>query len=182
MSSPPRTRPMTAQNKSDRLSDEVIHVVRGFQVAGFPHIVGCLWPPNDRNCLSGSDVETRPGTEGLVPVRSPWADSTCNNEHGGQTSSPVLEMNIESTGPCSSLSSPQISLACPSCHRHHHTIYLRRSNKHADQGKKIIKEDRTFALPSEIFSLSILGKPVEKTNNETASTCLSSKDVGLANG
>jgi len=32
----------TAENKAARLTDEVIHVVSGFQVAGFPHVVGCL--------------------------------------------------------------------------------------------------------------------------------------------
>ena len=41
----------TAENKAARLSDEVIHVVSGFQVAGFPHVVGCLWPSNDRVCV-----------------------------------------------------------------------------------------------------------------------------------
>ncbi|KAL2136726.1 hypothetical protein VTI74DRAFT_1767 [Chaetomium olivicolor] len=34
----------TAENRAAELSDEVIHVVSGFQVAGFPHVVGCLWP------------------------------------------------------------------------------------------------------------------------------------------
>jgi CHAT domain-containing protein len=33
------------------LSDEVIHVVSGFQVAGFPHVVGCLWPSIDSVCV-----------------------------------------------------------------------------------------------------------------------------------
>ncbi|KAK2471360.1 hypothetical protein H9L39_17591 [Fusarium oxysporum f. sp. albedinis] len=37
----------TAENKAARLSDEVIHVMSGFQVAGFPHVVGCLWPAGD---------------------------------------------------------------------------------------------------------------------------------------
>jgi CHAT domain-containing protein len=41
----------TAENKAARLSDEVIHVVSGFQVAGFPHVVGCLWPSIDRICV-----------------------------------------------------------------------------------------------------------------------------------
>ncbi|KAL2195348.1 CHAT domain-containing protein [Corynascus similis CBS 632.67] len=40
----------TAENTSKNLSDEVIHVVSGFQVAGFPHAVGCLWPSVDRIC------------------------------------------------------------------------------------------------------------------------------------
>jgi CHAT domain-containing protein len=41
----------TAQNKAERLSDEAIHVVSGFQVAGFPHVVGCLWPSVDWVCV-----------------------------------------------------------------------------------------------------------------------------------
>ncbi|KAN0071674.1 CHAT domain containing protein [Elaphomyces granulatus] len=41
----------TAENKAAKLSDEVIHVVSGFQVAGFPHVVGCLWPAGDLECV-----------------------------------------------------------------------------------------------------------------------------------
>ncbi|KJZ74126.1 hypothetical protein HIM_06575 [Hirsutella minnesotensis 3608] len=41
----------TAQIKAAQLTDEVIHVVSGFQVAGFPHTVGCLWPSVDRVCV-----------------------------------------------------------------------------------------------------------------------------------
>ncbi|KAH7191136.1 CHAT domain-containing protein [Fusarium oxysporum] len=41
----------TAENRPARLSDEVIHVVSGFQVAGFPHVIGCLWPSIDRVCV-----------------------------------------------------------------------------------------------------------------------------------
>jgi CHAT domain-containing protein len=41
----------TAQNKATRLSDEVLHVVSGFQVAGFRHVVGCLWPSEDMVCV-----------------------------------------------------------------------------------------------------------------------------------
>lgn len=46
----------TAENKAARLSDEVIHVASGFQVAGFPHVIGCLWPTGESECL---DVATR---------------------------------------------------------------------------------------------------------------------------
>jgi tetratricopeptide (TPR) repeat protein len=41
----------TAENKVAQLADEVIHVVSGFQVAGFPHTIGCLWPSVDRVCV-----------------------------------------------------------------------------------------------------------------------------------
>ncbi|PNP58764.1 hypothetical protein FNYG_15026 [Fusarium nygamai] len=44
----------TAENKAARLSDEVIHVVSGFQVAGYPHVVGCLWPAGDSECVEVS--------------------------------------------------------------------------------------------------------------------------------
>ena len=40
----------TAENKTRRLEDEIIHVVSGFQVAGFAHAIGCLWPSVDRVC------------------------------------------------------------------------------------------------------------------------------------
>ncbi|KJK87391.1 hypothetical protein H633G_08750 [Metarhizium anisopliae BRIP 53284] len=46
----------TAENGVARLSDEVIHVVSGFQVAGFPHVIGCLWPSYDRACVEGARV------------------------------------------------------------------------------------------------------------------------------
>jgi CHAT domain-containing protein len=51
----------TAQNEAARLSDEVIHVVSGFQVAGFPHVIGCLWPSNDRICVQVADRFYRSG-------------------------------------------------------------------------------------------------------------------------
>ena len=41
----------TAENGAARLQDEVIHVVSGFQVAGFAHVVGCLWPSRDAVCV-----------------------------------------------------------------------------------------------------------------------------------
>ena len=36
-----------AENKAAQLADEVIHAVSGFQVVGFPHVVGRLWPAGD---------------------------------------------------------------------------------------------------------------------------------------
>ena len=41
----------TAQNQAIKLSDEVLHVVSGFQVAGFRHVIGCLWPSDDKVCV-----------------------------------------------------------------------------------------------------------------------------------
>ncbi|KAM5466949.1 hypothetical protein MauCBS54593_005568 [Microsporum audouinii] len=40
----------TAENRVAKLIDEEIHVVTGFQVAGFRHVIGCLWPSIDRVC------------------------------------------------------------------------------------------------------------------------------------
>ncbi|KAF2722835.1 hypothetical protein K431DRAFT_283659 [Polychaeton citri CBS 116435] len=41
----------TARNDNEAMRDEVIHVVSGFQVAGFPHVIGCLWPAGDSECV-----------------------------------------------------------------------------------------------------------------------------------
>ena len=41
----------TAENKGTQLRDEVIHIVSGFQVAGFPHVIGSLWPAGDDECV-----------------------------------------------------------------------------------------------------------------------------------
>jgi tetratricopeptide (TPR) repeat protein len=41
----------TAQNRAGNLVDEAIHVVSGFQIAGFPHVIGCLWPSFDNVCI-----------------------------------------------------------------------------------------------------------------------------------
>ena len=37
----------TAENKSTRLLDEAIHLVSAFQVAGFAHVMGTMWPAPD---------------------------------------------------------------------------------------------------------------------------------------
>jgi len=37
----------TIENNVPGLSDEVIHVASGFQVASFPHVICCLWPSVD---------------------------------------------------------------------------------------------------------------------------------------
>jgi len=41
----------TAQNEADRLKDEALHAVSGFQVAGFKHVLGCMWPSDDSICV-----------------------------------------------------------------------------------------------------------------------------------
>jgi tetratricopeptide (TPR) repeat protein len=37
----------TAESSNVLLRDEVLHVTLGFQIAGFPHVVGTLWPIDD---------------------------------------------------------------------------------------------------------------------------------------
>ena len=44
----------TAESRIPLLKDEMIHVASGFQVAGFPHVVGCLWPAGDSECVEVS--------------------------------------------------------------------------------------------------------------------------------
>ena len=46
----------TADNSSTRLADEVIHLVSGFQVAGFPHVIGAMWPSMDQICVDMARV------------------------------------------------------------------------------------------------------------------------------
>ncbi|QKX53215.1 uncharacterized protein TRUGW13939_00291 [Talaromyces rugulosus] len=41
----------TAETRAARLVDEVLHIVSGFQIAGFRHVVGCLWPSSDSVCV-----------------------------------------------------------------------------------------------------------------------------------
>jgi hypothetical protein len=41
----------TAENRVEELVDEVLHVVSGFQVAGFRHVIGTLWPSDDSVCV-----------------------------------------------------------------------------------------------------------------------------------
>jgi hypothetical protein len=41
----------TAENRAVKLAEEAIHVVSGFQVAGFQHVIGCLWPSLDNVCV-----------------------------------------------------------------------------------------------------------------------------------
>ncbi|XEV01119.1 hypothetical protein FSHL1_006406 [Fusarium sambucinum] len=45
----------TGSNQGGRLSDEAIHLVSAFQLAGFRHVVGTLWEVSDPHCV---DVAT----------------------------------------------------------------------------------------------------------------------------
>ena len=40
----------TANNTSWHLLDEVTHIVSSFHIAGFPHVIGTLWPSEDEAC------------------------------------------------------------------------------------------------------------------------------------
>ena len=61
----------TAENKATRLADEAIHVVSGFQAAGFPHVIGCLWPSVDRVCVDvAHGFYTSLGSQGAMRLDS----------------------------------------------------------------------------------------------------------------
>ncbi|AEO64268.1 907a84fc-40af-4c23-8109-9cb006c013ad [Thermothielavioides terrestris] len=70
----------TAENKTAWLADEVLHVVSGFQVAGFPHVVGCLWPSDDSVCVV---VAERLYTSLFAAGRKGWS--------GGEVASALRE-------------------------------------------------------------------------------------------
>jgi tetratricopeptide (TPR) repeat protein len=57
----------TAENRAIKLTDEVLHLVSGFQVAGFRHVVGCLWPSSDIVCVQvAKSFYSRLGRNGAV--------------------------------------------------------------------------------------------------------------------
>ena len=41
----------TAHNKAEDLADETIHMASSFQIAGFSHVIGTLWPAQDGACV-----------------------------------------------------------------------------------------------------------------------------------
>ncbi|EWZ86328.1 hypothetical protein FOWG_09905 [Fusarium oxysporum f. sp. lycopersici MN25] len=77
----------TAENKAERLSDEVIHIVSGFQVAGFPHVIGCLWPAGDSEC-----VEVAKRFYSLVLQQN---QSVINNEVSSALHEAVMAVRVE---------------------------------------------------------------------------------------
>jgi CHAT domain-containing protein len=57
----------TAENRTVPLADEVIHLASGFQVAGFGHVIGSLWPSNDSICVDVAKCfykQLTPGCQG----------------------------------------------------------------------------------------------------------------------
>ena len=40
----------TANSASPELVDEVTHISSSFHIAGFPHVIGTLWPSEDQAC------------------------------------------------------------------------------------------------------------------------------------
>ncbi|SMF84783.1 CHAT domain-containing tetratricopeptide repeat protein [Streptomyces sp. Amel2xC10] len=66
----------TAANDADHLLDEAIHLTSAFQLAGFRHVVGTLWPINDRIATLVADTfytHLRTGTGTLNTSRSALA-------------------------------------------------------------------------------------------------------------
>lgn len=82
----------------DALSDEVIHIASAFQLAGYPHVIGTLWPIVD-------DVAARIATDvyaGLDPAADParllhTAVRRVRDEYAGN--SPLLWSSHLHTGP-----------------------------------------------------------------------------------
>jgi tetratricopeptide (TPR) repeat protein len=48
----------TAKNEDERLTDEMLHIVTGFQLAGFPHVIGSMWPVDDEIAIALSEAFT----------------------------------------------------------------------------------------------------------------------------
>ncbi|KAH6984002.1 hypothetical protein EDB80DRAFT_591530, partial [Ilyonectria destructans] len=46
----------TGANEAERLADEGIHLVSAFQLAGFRHVVGTLFPASDEHCIDVARV------------------------------------------------------------------------------------------------------------------------------
>ncbi|CBF75970.1 hypothetical protein AN3525.2 [Aspergillus nidulans FGSC A4] len=41
----------TAQVRATKLADESLHIASAFQMSGFPHVIGSLWPTDDAVCV-----------------------------------------------------------------------------------------------------------------------------------
>jgi hypothetical protein len=50
----------TAEINAGHLADEVLHLVSGFQVAGFGHVIGSLWSADDATCVRMANLGGRP--------------------------------------------------------------------------------------------------------------------------
>jgi tetratricopeptide (TPR) repeat protein len=48
----------TAKNEDEHLIDEMLHIVTGFQLAGFPHVIGSMWPVDDEIAIALSEAFT----------------------------------------------------------------------------------------------------------------------------
>jgi tetratricopeptide (TPR) repeat protein len=61
----------TARSDSSELIDEAIHLTSAFQLAGFPHVVGTLWPIDDEIALTvAADFYTRLRATGLDAAKT----------------------------------------------------------------------------------------------------------------
>ena len=49
----------TGRMKNDRLMDEGLHLISGFQLAGFQHVIGTLWDVGDRSCVEAATLTHR---------------------------------------------------------------------------------------------------------------------------
>ncbi|RAK92866.1 hypothetical protein BO79DRAFT_214280 [Aspergillus costaricaensis CBS 115574] len=62
----------TAENASDSLIDEAIHLAGTFQLLGFPHVIGSLWEANDRAAISVAEGFYKNLVEYLLAPESKW--------------------------------------------------------------------------------------------------------------
>jgi CHAT domain-containing protein len=46
----------TGQIKHDALIDEALHLIAGYQIAGFRHVIGTLWEVNDETCVDAATI------------------------------------------------------------------------------------------------------------------------------
>jgi hypothetical protein len=59
------------ENRAQELADEVIHLASGFQVAGFAHVIGSMWPSCDDVCVKvAKTFYQRMGICGLTSAKT----------------------------------------------------------------------------------------------------------------
>jgi CHAT domain-containing protein len=90
-----------ATNQDERLLDEAIHIAGACQLAGFPQVIGTLWPINDEHSatiaadvygrmISGGKVDTRKAAEALHAAVRELRNETTKKIHGQVRCDPIL--------------------------------------------------------------------------------------------
>ena len=95
----------TGQVRHERFIDENIHLISGYQMAGFRHVIGTLWEVNDKTCVDMARITYDAIREGDMTdesvcrglhsacreLRNQWLDGLLEAE---RSSEPVLEEDI----------------------------------------------------------------------------------------